>query len=110
MHRRKLLTSGVSLFAGACLNRLFASQYSARAVDLVAQSNVIDMLGLLTLNWPLLDRWHQDPSALTDSDFQKLRSSGIDVFHPAVALETAQSYAVTRAWFEKWNRLIARRR
>jgi membrane dipeptidase len=77
-------------------------------MDLVAQSNVIDMLGLLTLNWPLLDRWHQDPANFTDSDFQKLRSSGIDVFHPAVAFETAQSYEVTRAWFEKWNRLIAR--
>jgi membrane dipeptidase len=75
-------------------------------MDLVADSNVIDMLGLLTLNWPLLDRWHKDPAAFTDSDFQKLRSSGIDVFHPAVALETTQSYAVTRAWFEKWNRLI----
>jgi membrane dipeptidase len=77
-------------------------------VDLVAQSNVIDMLGLLTLDWPLLDRWHRDPANFTDSDFQKLRSSGIDVFHPAVAFETAQSYEVTRAWFEKWNRLIAR--
>jgi len=77
-------------------------------VDLVAQSNVIDMLGLLTLDWPLLDRWHRDPANFTDSDFQKLRSSGIDVFHPAVAFETGQSYEVTRAWFEKWNRLIAR--
>jgi membrane dipeptidase len=66
------------------------------------------MLGLLTLDWPLLDRWHQDPSAFTDGDFQKLRSSGIDVFHPAVAFETGQAHDVTRAWFEKWNWLIAR--
>ena len=64
------------------------------------------MLGLLTLDWPLLDRWHQDPSAFTDADFRKLRSSGIDVFHPAVAFET-QSHEVTRTWFEKWNRFIA---
>lgn len=66
------------------------------------------MLGLLTLNWPLLDRWQQLPSAFTDDDFRKLRASGIDVFHPAVAFETAQSHAVTLAWFEKWNRFIGR--
>ncbi len=65
------------------------------------------MLGLLTLDWPLLDRWHQDPSAFTDVDFRKLRNSGIDVFHPAVAFDAGQSHEVTRAWFEKWNRLIA---
>jgi membrane dipeptidase len=35
-----------------------------------------------------------------------LRDSGIDVFHPAVAFEVAQPYATTRAWFDKWNRLI----
>jgi membrane dipeptidase len=77
-------------------------------VDLVAESNVIDMLGLLTLNWPLLDRWHQVPGAFTDDTFRKLRSSGIDVFHPAVAFESSQPYEITRAWFVKWNRLIAR--
>lgn len=108
MHRRKFLTSSLSLFATPLLLRAGA-RYSTRAVDLVKDSNVIDMLGLLTLNWPLLDRWHQDPAAFTDSDFKKLRDSGIDVFHPAVAFETTQSHEVTLAWFEKWNRLIAGR-
>jgi membrane dipeptidase len=65
------------------------------------------MLGLLTLNWSLLDRWHKVPATFTDGDFRKLRSSGIDVFHPAVAFETGQSYDITREWFEKCNRLIA---
>ncbi len=64
------------------------------------------MLGLLTLNWAQLDRWQVDPSAFRDTDFQKLRDSGISVFHPAVAFETPQSYAVTYQWFQKWNRLI----
>ncbi len=64
------------------------------------------MLSLLTLNWSLLDHWRRDPVAFTDVDFRKLRSSGIDVFHPAVALEEGQPYDVTRTWFEKWNRLI----
>lgn len=76
-------------------------------VDLVAESNVIDMLGLLTLNWTLLDQWHRVAGAFTDDDFRRLRSSGIDVFHPAVAFEDARSYEITRTWFAKWNRLIA---
>ena len=113
LRRRELLTRSLSLFAtplvaAPLLKPVPASRrYPARTIDLVAESNVIDMLGLLTLNWSLLDRWHQDPTAFSDSDFRKLRSSGIDVFHPAVAFETGQAHEVTRAWFEKWNRLIA---
>ncbi len=79
---------------------------ATRAVDLVAQSNVIDMLGLLTLDWPLLSRWQSAPGNFGAADFQKLRASGIDVFHPAVAFDT-QPYRVTLDWFTKWNAFIA---
>jgi membrane dipeptidase len=106
LRRRELLTRALYLFAAP----LLASEsrtYSTRVVDLVAESNVIDMLGLFTLNWSLLDQWHRAPAAFTDGDFHKLRSSGIDVFHPAVAFETSQAYEVTRAWLGKWNRLIS---
>jgi membrane dipeptidase len=106
MYRRHFLASGISLCAGACFNRLFAGQYSSRALDLVNHSNVIDMLGLLTLNWSLLGRWHNDPKTFGEADARKLRSSGINVFHPAVAFESAQAHSITRDWFEKWNRLI----
>jgi membrane dipeptidase len=85
---------------------LASRPYSTRAIDLVAQSNVIDMLGLLTLNWPLLDRWHRFPTAFGAADFTKLRNSGIDIFHPAVAFERGSGYDITRAWFAKWNRFI----
>jgi membrane dipeptidase len=108
MQRRKLLSCGVSLFAGALANRLFAGQYSTRAIDLVSESNVIDMLGLLTLDWARLDHWQVDPNKFGASDARKLRDSGINIFHPAVAFESDQSYAITRAWFDKWNRLIDR--
>ena len=88
--------------------RGYAAGYSNRAIDLVAQSNVIDMLGLLTLDWPLLDRWQSAPDRFGETDFRKLRKSGINIFHPAVAFEDAGAYAITRAWFGKWNRLIDR--
>jgi membrane dipeptidase len=107
MQRRKLLKCGVCFFAGACASRLWSAQYSMRAIDLVTQSNVIDMLGLLTLDWALLNRWQSSPAAFGESDFRKLRDSGIDVFHPAVAFESDQSHTITLDWFDKWNRLIA---
>jgi membrane dipeptidase len=109
LRRRELLTRSLSLCAAPFFASRFAlasRPHSTRAVDLVAQSNVIDMLGLLTLNWPLLDRWQQSPTAFTDADFTKLRNSGIDIFHPAVAFEQGSGYDVTRAWFAKWNRFI----
>lgn len=74
-------------------------------MDLVQRSNVIDMLGLLTLNWPQLERWQTQPGNFGEEEFRKLRSSGIDVFHPAVAFD-GETYEITRQWFGKWNRLI----
>ncbi len=106
MHRRQFLGCGVSVLAATVFDRLYAAEYSTRAADLVAQSNVIDMLGLLTLDWPLLDRWQSAPGSFSEADFRKLQNSGIDVFHPAVAFEDARAYAITKAWFEKWNRFI----
>ena len=105
MRRRELLA--LSLFAGPLLCRAAASRkYSTRVLDLVAESNVIDMLGLPTLNWRLLDQWVHARSAFADADFRKLRSSGINVFHPAVAFQTGEAHDITLAWFEKWNRFI----
>jgi membrane dipeptidase len=111
LHRRTFLGRGASWLAACAAapiaDRLFAAGYSTRAIDLVAQANVIDMLGLLTLDWALLAEWQGAPENFAEKDFQKLRDSGIDVFHPAVAFESAQSYEITRNWFIKWNRLIA---
>jgi membrane dipeptidase len=110
VQRRQLLIRGVSLMAASAatsiFGQLYAAGYSTRAVDLIAQSNVIDMLGLLTLDWGLLERWQSAPDNFTKRDFRRLRESGIDVFHPAVAFEGAQPYATTVKWLEKWNRLI----
>jgi len=112
VRRRDFLSRSLSL--SLCAAPLLASRVAAagrgtstRAVDLIAETNVIDMLGLLTLNWPLLDQWHQAESAFTADDFLKLRDSGIRIFHPAVAFETAEAYDVTRAWFVRWNRFLA---
>jgi membrane dipeptidase len=106
LHRRQFLGCGASAFAASLCRPLYATGISTRAIDLVKQSNVLDMLGLLTLNWTLLEKWQTTPERFTEADFKKLRNSGIDVFHPAVAFEDAKAYEITHDWFVKWNRLI----
>lgn len=91
------------------LGRLSAAEtqpYSARALDLVGSSLVIDMLGLLTLDYQKLGRWHRDPQTFTADDHQSLRSSGITVFHPAVDLNSRDPHASTVKWLSGWNSLL----
>jgi len=95
---------------GRC--RLYAASErtcSIRAVDLVENSLVIDMLGLLTLDWPRLRRWHTDPRTFSPEDFTPLRESGINVFNPAVDLNGKHPNAETREWLQQWNGFIAAR-
>lgn len=108
MRRRDFLSGSLCALAAPALGLAGSTRkYSARTIDLVQGSNVIDMLSLPTLNWTLLDRWRQDPAAFTAADFQKLRNSGINVFHPAVALETDKAYEATKKWFDDWNRFLS---
>ncbi|HVR28351.1 MAG TPA: membrane dipeptidase [Thermoanaerobaculia bacterium] len=77
-----------------------------RALDLVLGSTVIDMLGLLTLDWNQLFRWHRDPSAFAEADFRKLQASGINVFHPAVEPSEVDAHRAALRWLGDWRRLI----
>jgi membrane dipeptidase len=92
--------------------RLFADdriEHSSRAVDLVARATVIDMLGLLTLDWPRLDLWQRQPQSFATADFQRYQGSGIQVFHPAVDPDAADPFAAAELWINGWNRLIGGR-
>ena len=77
--------------------------YSKRAIDLLAQTTVVDMLGLLTMDWQKLNKWQADPETFTQAEFQKLKNSGIDVFHPAVELDDQDPFAATTDWLRRWN-------
>ncbi len=81
-------------------------EISTRAIDLVAGSTVIDMLGLLTLDWRQLWQWCRDPGAFAETDFKKLQSSGIKVFHPAVDPSSRNPRRAALRWLADWNRLI----
>jgi membrane dipeptidase len=79
---------------------------SARAAELVGRSMVVDMLGLLTLDWPKLWSWQRDPAAFGPADFRDLRSSGVKVFHPAVEPNDPHPYEAALTWLAGWNRLL----
>jgi membrane dipeptidase len=90
--------------------QLFAddtTEYSTRAVDLVRRSPaVIDMLGLLTLDWPKLYRWQKEPSTFLEGDLQKLRSSGVSIFHPAVDPQSPKPREAALLWTRRWNNFL----
>ncbi len=90
-----------SLFAQSPL------EYSVRAVDLVRRSTVIDMLGLLTLDYRKLTSWEANPGRFRPADFLRLRESGITVFHPAVGYIRGDIYTEARKDIIGWNAFIA---
>ncbi|GMV05066.1 MAG: hypothetical protein AMXMBFR53_13460 [Gemmatimonadota bacterium] len=95
--------------------RLFAhtlQEYSARCVELVTGSLVIDMLGLVTLNGDTQKRWGPGLDGFTDGDARLFRESGIDVFHVASGVggpTTEQAYQNVLAFVGSYNGVVANR-
>ncbi len=90
--------------------RLFAhpaAEYSERAIRLVRESLVIDMLGLLTLNFPLMARWTRNPETFTPADFERYRGSGINVFHIASGTGGVTAHENTMRFVSGWNSFLA---
>jgi membrane dipeptidase len=83
------------------------AEYSTQALDLVRRSTVIDMLGLLTLNYSKLSSWEAQPACFAPRDFEKLRASGITIFHPAVGFTGADVYGSSLRDIHGWNQFIA---
>ncbi|WP_300542493.1 membrane dipeptidase [Maricaulis sp.] len=98
--RRRLLKAGLATavaapFVNSGQFKVFAQSertYSARTLALVERSLVIDMLSLLADLGDMLEAGYserpsvEDGYAVTDAHLEKLRASGINVFHPAVGL------------------------
>jgi membrane dipeptidase len=73
---------------------------------LVRESTVIDMLGLLTLDYKRLAAWRA-PDGLPALDLQRLKSSGITIFHPAVGFTDGDIYEESLKDITGWNIFIA---
>jgi len=96
--------AGPMLNFGRC--RLGASEISTRAADLVLGTTVVDMLGLLTLDWSLLARWQSDPRTFDEADFRRLEATGVAIFHPAVETNSRDPRRAAIRWTGAWKRLV----
>jgi membrane dipeptidase len=86
--------------------RLFARspvEYSALTVELVGRSHVIDMLGLLTLDYRRLYAWQSNAQRFPQEEFQRFLFSGVNVIHPAVGFTKGDIYRDSRNDLVRWN-------
>jgi len=117
LSRRDLLkvagTSAAAIAAAPFINlgrySLFANapDYSERAVRLVRESLVMDMLSPLTLNFPLFAKWEARPEMFGAEEFKRYLDSGINVFHIAVGIGGPEARASTLDFVSKWNSFLA---
>jgi membrane dipeptidase len=118
LSRREMLRraggASAGLIAAPMLNfrryRIFANsskEYSTRAIDLVGQSTVIDMLSPMTLDSGKQSRWMADPESFTNTDLQPFKDSGIDIIHPAPGMGAMNAYERALEFFASWNGFIA---
>jgi membrane dipeptidase len=84
--------------------------YSTLAFDLVHRCTVIDMLGLLTLNYTKLSSWEAQQAGFAPHDFEKLRASGTTIFHPAVGFTDGDVYTSSLRDINGWNEFITAHR
>ncbi len=83
------------------------SPYSTAAIDLVHESTVIDMLGLLTLDYRKLCMWQCTRDTFSAADLKRLKDSGITVFHPAVGFTKGDIYQQSLDDLTRWNQFLA---
>jgi membrane dipeptidase len=115
MQRRQLLKAvagaGLGAVCAPMVNqgrfRLFADskqEYSARAVELVGRSVVIDMLSPFKLG---STTWFTNPDSFKQVDFQRFKDSGINAFHIAVGTGGVEAYLNTLRFIASWDSFLA---
>ncbi len=108
---------GAALAAPAILRgrfRLFAqskSEYSARAIQLVAESTVVDLLNQFRFadyseKPPKSELWLQKPAAFTEAEAAVYKASGIKAFCLG---HSAADYQAGLRWYAQWNGFLAGR-
>lgn len=117
--RRNLLKSAIAAGAVTCgapfINRGHfeafagnAARYSTRAIDLVADSLVIDMLCVLSLEKVFTAATGGGNALLFDRDeLLTIKQSGIDVLHPATGISGPTAHCDVLAFMAACNGLIA---
>jgi membrane dipeptidase len=112
--RRSFLASAGCVLGAPLINRgrfsLFGkteAAYSTQTIDLIRGLTVIDMLGLLTLDYRKLSAWRTEPGRFQAADLKRLKASGITIFHPAVGYVEGDIYRSSLRDITGWNTFIA---
>ncbi len=111
--RDAVKTIALSAIGAPFINRnsfpLFhGAAYSERCVRLINESIVIDMLGLLSLG-PNNAKWITNPDSFTQADWERFKSSGITVLHPATGTGGPDVYQQTWQFLSGLNGFAASR-
>ncbi len=111
---KQMSKMGLMAFAAPMINlneyQLFPFQdrkYSKRAIDLIAESTVLDMLSPLTLNATQLFNLILRPGRFEVGDLEKYKDAGIDVYHFAVGFGGPNAYTDLLKYFASLNAFIA---
>src|SRR5690606_4654690 len=113
--RRRLLGGAVALAAGAVAFPMIATgrhrivpaldtMYSTRAIDLVRESLVIDMLAPLKIDF----RPEYYASRISEQDAEEIRASGITGFHHAVGLGGPNAHEAVLEYMAAWSGFVGR--
>lgn len=87
-------------------NQPFA--YSSKALSLVEDSLVIDMLSLLDMTrFFTASAKGEDPLKFTSEELEQIKTSGIDIFHPAVGMGGPGVKEDSLQFFGAYNGLVA---
>lgn len=71
------------------------------------ESTVIDMLGLLTLDYRRLFSWQTQNALFPDEEFERLKRSGVTVVHPAVGFVQGDVRGSSWGDITRWNLFLA---
>ena len=111
--RRSALAGGALTLAGPFINRgrfrLFANtgrEYCARTIEIVQTSTVIDMLGLITLNYLKLASWQTANEEFPPQVFDRLKRSGVTILHPAVGFTSGDIHRLSWSDLSRWNQFL----
>jgi membrane dipeptidase len=113
--REFLKTTAIAFAAPAVLRGRFqlfpwsTTEYSARCIEVMKRATVIDMLSPITLNFPLMAKWEANPETFGPTDFERFKSSGINVFHIAVGTGGPDAFMGTYDFVAGWDSFLAGR-
>jgi membrane dipeptidase len=82
--------------------------YSARAIELVQRSTVIDMLAPLWISPSKTQKYLGNPENFTADDYAPYKQSGINVFHIAIGTGGPDAYIETLQFLSGYNNFLAR--